>query len=318
VRDDRARQGIAPADDPHVAWTGWLDPLPRENVVADGQVVSANERRGPESSAIGTTFAPPHRARRLHELMDGRADLAPSDFETFHGDTRLPILGEVLALLDRCEPALPGRPVREAIRRWDGRMDADSPGAAAYAAWRSAFVSRLGVEPVFGPLAEPVVDDPVLAPWLDPTARIGVAVEGLITAEKPFGIYLARLAAAALDDAAGHPETWGETHVLTAVHAFEVLAPQLGAPTVPELPLSGDIDCVHVTGSQPGIGDECWRGSVARYVWDLADRQRSGWVVPLGASGDPRDPHHHDQLELWAEARLAPVVTDWELLSEEA
>jgi penicillin amidase len=52
-------------------------------------------------------------------------------------------------------------------------------------------------------------------------------------------------------------------------------------------------------------------------VWDLADRDRSGWAVPLGAAGDPRDPHHHDQLPLWADARLVPLVTDWARLTEE-
>ncbi len=249
--------------------------------------------------------------------MTGRADLTAADFADFHGDTLLPALDQVIALLDRAEPGLPGRPVRDAIRAWDGRMDADSPGAAAFAAWRSAFVSRLAVEPVFGPLAEPLTDDEVLAPWLDPTARIGLAVEGLVAAEKPFGIDLARLAAEALDDAAGHPDTWGESHVLTPIHAFELFTPDVDAPTVPEVPVSGDIDCVRCTGSQPGLADECWRGSVARYVWDLADRDNSGWVVPLGASGDPRSPHHHDQLIRWADARLVPLVTDWALLTEE-
>jgi penicillin amidase len=42
-------------------------------------------------------------------------------------------------------------------------------------------------------------------------------------------------------------------------------------------------------------------------VWDLADRDASRWIVPLGASGDPADPHHHDQLELWATGRLVAV-----------
>ena len=78
--------------------------------------------------------------------------------------------------------------------------------------------------------------------------------------------------------------------MLTPIHAFEVLAPDLAAPTVPEMPVSGDIDCVRCTGSQPGLADECWRGSVARYVWDLADRDNSGWVVPLGAVRRPAQP----------------------------
>ena len=67
---------------------------------------------------------------------------------------------------------------------------------------------------MFGPLGDPVTDDPVLTPWLDPITRLGAAVETLLAAEEPFGIDLTSLAATALDDAAGHPETWGETHVL--------------------------------------------------------------------------------------------------------
>jgi penicillin amidase len=37
----------------------------------------------------------------------------------------------------------------------------------------------------------------------------------------------------------------------------------------------------------------------------------------MGAAGDPRSPHHLDQLEAWAEGRLLPIVTDWEQLTEE-
>ena len=318
VRDERNRRGIVSADDPHTAWTGWLDPLPREDIAADGQLVTANERRGPESTAIGTTFAPPHRARRLHDLMAGRADLTPADFASFHGDTLLPILDQVVALLDRSEPGLAGRPVRERIRRWDGRMDAGSPGAAAYAAWRSAFVSRLsggaGVRaagrpghrrPGAGALAGP--DHPDRCGRRDPARRRGAV------RHRP-------------DQAGrnrprrrrGPPRDLGRDARAHADPRVRGAGARPGGTAVPETPVSGDIDCVRCTGSQPGLADECWRGSVARYVWDLADRDNSGWVVPLGASGDPRDSHHHDQLALWAEARLAPIVTDWDRLTEEA
>ncbi len=73
-REDANRRGIIDAADPGAAWRGWLTDLPRHDVARDGHVVTANERRGPESDPIGTTFAPPHRARRLHELLDGRGD----------------------------------------------------------------------------------------------------------------------------------------------------------------------------------------------------------------------------------------------------
>ena len=96
VRDDGNRRGVADATDPATAWTGWLDPLPRTDVPPDGQVVTANERRGAESEPVGTTFAPPHRAQRLHDLMAGRTDLTAADFADFHGDTLLPALDQVI------------------------------------------------------------------------------------------------------------------------------------------------------------------------------------------------------------------------------
>ena len=85
---------------------------------------------------------------------------------------------------------------------------------------------------------------------------------------------------------------------------------------LPQLPLSGDSDCVRCCVSYPAMSAECSRGSVARYVWDLADRTAGGWVVPVGAAAMPGDPHHHDQLPLWAAGELAPIVTDWDELTE--
>lgn len=315
-RDDANRRGIVDATDPGAAWRGWLCDLPRHDVPPDGHVVTANERRGPESDAIGTGFAPPHRAVRLHALLEGRADLTATDFAAFHGDDlSLPAL-TLRELVREEAPDGPGAVVRDAILAWDGRMGATSVGAAAFAAWRSALVVRLAAEPVFAPLLEEV-HDRVFAPWLDAAGWIGLALESLAAAGAPYGIDLRAHARAALDDAAGHPATWGATHVVTPAHAFDVASLELEAPPIPALPVSGDTDCVRCTGSVPGLTDACFRGSVARYVWDLADRSASGWVVPLGAHADPRDPHHHDQLPLWAAGALAPVVTDWDQLSEE-
>lgn len=318
TRAEANRHGVVDAADPGAAWTGWLTDLPAHTVPPEGQVVTANERRGPESAPIGTGFAPPHRAARIHQLLDGRDDLTAEDFRAIHDDALLLPAPLFQDFLRGVEPGEPGAGVREAILAWDGRMEATSHGAAAFAAWRSAFTLRLAAQPVFAPLAEPLVEDQVLRPWLDVASRVGGALESLIEAGAPFGLDLPALARDALDDAAGHPATWGATHVVTPVHAFDVYATGLEPPPVPPLPVSGDIDCVRCTGSVPGLTDASWRGSACRYVWDLADREAGGWVVPLGAVGDARHPHHLDQLPLWAAGELAPVVTDWDRLSEDS
>jgi penicillin amidase len=148
-------------------------------------------------------------------------------------------------------------------------------------------------------------------------AGVGLALEPLANARTPFGIDLRRLATAALADAAGHPEQWGDTHVFTPTHAFDLADVELAPPPLPATSVSGDIDTVRCTGWLPGVTDEAYRGSVARYVWDLDDRARSRWVVPMGAAGDPRSPHHADQLAAWARAELLPVELEWERLTPE-
>jgi len=313
VRDDANRRGIVPGRGADT-WRGWVE-LPRHDVPPDGQVVTANERRGSESELLGNEFAPPHRAARIHALLRGRDQLTVADFEAILGDcfaiTALPLC----ALVRELAPGPAGAAVRDTILEWDGVMAAESPGAAAFAAWRSALAARLCAEPVLAPLLDDSAYGPLFAPYLSLVASVGLALEPLAGARTPFGIDVRRLATEALEDAAGHPGTWGETHVLAATHAFDLADGDLAPPALPVTPLAGDVDTVRCTGWLPGLTDVAYRGSVARYVWDLADPGNSGWAVPLGASGDPRSPHHVDQLEPWADAKLLPVELDWSRLT---
>ncbi|MFW6776039.1 GNAT family N-acetyltransferase [Nocardioides sp. CPCC 205120] len=315
-RPDRHRRGVVPASQagPDGGWNGWLSDLPRHDVPSGGQVVTANERRGPESEPIGASFAPPHRARRITQLLDGRTGLDADDFAAVHRDTLLLAAARTQAVLAALpEPGPAGVPVRAAVLAWDGHADAGSTGAAAFAAWRSALVRLLVAEPVFDALRDPTTYGGELAPYQSLTARLALALDTLLEADRPFGVDVAALAVRAFEDAAGHPATWGETHVLDPAHGFELLGVDLDAHPVPlvtpRVALSGDGDTVRCTGSLPGTTDASWRGSVARYVWDLADRGRGGWVVPLGASGHP-GPHSHDQLDLWVRGELLPCPPD--------
>lgn len=304
--------GRVPVRDGSGAWVDWLADPNRAEIPADGHVVTANERRGPESEAIGTVFAAPYRAARLHALLDGRSDLTRDDYVAFHNDALLQSVPMVTALV-------PG-----AFDDFDGVMDAGSAEAARYAAFRSALVLRLSAEPAFAELFAPLAGhqhEEIFAPWLNATYRIALSLPRLANettaGHRPFGIDLVAHAEAALADveATGAPATWGTTHLTDPVHWFGHLTDR-EYDELPRLPLSGDADCVRCCVSFPAITDECSRGSVARYVWDLADRAAGGWVVPTGAHGLPVDAHHHDQLPLWAAGELAPIVTDWDALTE--
>jgi penicillin amidase len=209
-------------------------------------------------------------------------------------------------------------------------MDADSAAAGAYAAVRGAVVRRLAAHPAFAALSTPPAYPEVLLPWLALLPRVGFALEHLLRAEELYGIDRAGIVRAAVEEvaavagvaveevavqqhapAAGAGRgTWGDTHRLAPWRA-------LADPSYEGPGLSGDHDCVLCTSAVPGLTDLSARGPAARYVWDLADREASRWVVPLGASGIPGSPHQRDQLPLWAKGDLVPVVTDFTKLKLE-
>jgi penicillin amidase len=323
--------------------------VPPGPVVVEDVAVDANERPACPEIDLGHTYAPPHRARRIRALLDAAGgDGTAADQSRVHADTLLGGADDLLRWLDETEvdegvrgigtggvahrrhPAS----VRAArrLRAWDRRMDADGADAALFAAWRSALARRVAAHPALAPLHASHGLDPVFAPWLSVTARVADALSALLDAAW-LGIDGAGEAWSALGevvdglgDAADHDRAepdrtgaapvWGDTHRVLGLHVL-LDVPGAVVPCVPSLPLGGDTDTVRCTASVPGISDVCVRGSVARWVWDLADRDASRWGVPFGASGDPRSPHFADQLAAWADAETVPVVTDWTLLRHE-
>lgn len=306
-RDNGLR--VVPAWEPGHEWHGAHDPMPREPV--DGMAVMANARG--LASPLGVEFAPPHRADRIARLLEASKDWTAPEMAVIHTDTHLasarPLLSLIAALPDL---GLAAREVRDRLLCWNRRMGADSTDAALFAAVRGAVVRRLAAHPTLAVLAEPPAYPALFQPWLALVPRVAYALETLLTGgpvPEPDRLAAVR---AALEEVASAPpaEPWGATHRL---------APWAALPDADdEWPgLDGDHDCVLSTSSVPGVTDLSARGPAARYVWDLARREDSLWVVPFGASGVPGDPHRRDQLPLWLRGALAPVITDWNQLTEE-
>ncbi|MDT3399245.1 penicillin acylase family protein [Streptomyces sp. B1866] len=329
LRSRRARLRPVPAWEPGHAWRGWHDPLPRAEV--DGVAVMANARG--TAGPLGVEFAPPHRERRIRRLLAESATWSGKGMAAIHTDTCLPSAAALLDLVAglpegpglSADPGLSAeaRRLRERLLGWDRRMDADSREATAYAAVRSAVVRRVASLPSLTGLADlPSSADPaagsgypdVFAPWLALVPRVAFALEPLLTTRHVPGLDRPETVRAALEEVAAVHRSlppWGEVHRLAPWQA-------LPAEEAPDWPgVAGDHDCVLSAMSVPGVTDRCPRGPAARYVWDLARREDSLWVVPLGASGVPGDAHYRDQLALWLRGELIPVVTDWDELTEE-
>ncbi|MBM7517275.1 penicillin acylase family protein [Nocardioides nitrophenolicus] len=300
--------GRVPERGPDRRWTGgWVAPLPRRT----GPVlVTANDRAAADFDRIGADFAPPHRARRIRELLDEQAaagPLTPESVAAVLADDRqtagAALLDTMATLVDLDGPAAA---LRERLLGWDRRMAATSVDAALFARVRAAVVDGLAAAPVLAGVDVSPHGD-LLAPWFDLRGRIRLCLPVILAADKPFGVDVLQLVAEALAEVAAQPEpaSWGSAHVgvpLTAHQQFGLAAPDGAAP--PYLPLAGDDDCVLATRAVDGAGP-CVHGPVARWVWDLAGASR--WVVPLGASGDPSSPHHHDQLAVWAAGGTLPL-----------
>lgn len=300
--------GRIPRRDADRRWTGtWVTDLPRRT----GPVlVTANDRATPDFERVGADFAPPHRARRLRGLLDELAaagPLTPETVATVLADDRqtagAALLDTVSSLLDLTGPAAR---LRDRLLAWDRRMAAGSVDAALFARVRAAVVEGLYDAPgLAGVDGSPHGE--LFAPWFDLRGRLRLCLPAILAADKPFGVDVHQVVADALEQVAAQPvpAAWGTGHVVVPLTPHQQLglpAPEGTAP--PYLPLSGDDDCVLATRALGGTG-ACVHGPVARWVWDLAGDSR--WVVPLGASGEPDSPHHHDQQAVWAAGRTIPV-----------
>ncbi|MFF5968525.1 penicillin acylase family protein [Streptomyces collinus] len=301
---------VVPAWEPGHEWRGW-HATPRAGLT-DGVAVMANQR-GP-AAPLGVEFAPPHRADRITALLAGKERWSAADMPAIHTDTHLASASPLLDRLAALDDLTPGAAaLRDRLVGWNRRMDAGSADAALYAAVRGAVVRRLAAHPALAALTTPPVYPEVFQPWLALVPRVGFALEHLLRAGELFGVDRPAAVRAAIEEVALRPPAgvWGDTHRLAPWRALEPEQPY------DEPGLSGDHDCVLCTSGVPGLTDRAARGPAARYVWDLARREDSRWVVPLGASGVPGSPHHRDQLPLWLAGDLVPVVTDWTKMKKE-
>jgi penicillin amidase len=336
------RRSLANAWLPVPGWDGaheWTGAIPFEAmpVVRDpatGWIATANSRvTGPDyPDYIGLDYAPDFRTRRLVARLAALQGATVADMQAIHAD-RVSLPGRELAVLLGSLPD-GDRDVKDGLallRGWDGTMDRDSAAAAVYAAFRERLVRDL-MTPLLGPLAAEAFagaprgavahvarvksrlvewiragDRTILPPgtdWPAALARaLGAAVAGLRERLGP------------------DPATWrwGALHTTEPHHPLALVQPELGRwLDPPRVAVGGDGDTVQNAGFIAAAGYGVSATSVARYVFDLGDWERSAWVIPLGVSGHPGSPHYADQVTPWSEGRLLPMRYDWTRIRREA
>lgn len=303
-----------PGDDPAHDWTGLVpdDALPRAVDPATGAIVTANQRVTTRDYPylLNDDAAGPSRAERIWARLGDRVGLTGDDQAAIHTDT-VTLPGRALAARLAAVDADTAR----VLDGWDGAMDAGSAAAALVAQVRHE-LCRLVVERLPAALrTNPFAAWEPPATALPPVARVAGAIghwvaddDTTVLRGAPWEPLLVEALAAARATLADDTP-WG------AIHAVAPLHPARGLDTgLDDLvrwrsgPLSGGSDCVMATNQVGGLTTDAMNGSTTRYVWDLADRARSGWVVPLGSSGHPGSPHAFDQAAAWASGELFPVL----------
>lgn len=126
------------ADDSH-EWTGYIpfDKLPSAYDPPSGIIATANSRVSPDGYpyTLSTEWVPPYRTERIYQLLRQDKKFVPSDMLAIQTDVysavdRFLAQRFVYAVDHAARPSERAKKAAEILRKWDGRLTIDSPGAA--------------------------------------------------------------------------------------------------------------------------------------------------------------------------------------------
>ncbi len=290
-------------------WTGWVpfNDLPHAFNPTSGHVVTANNKIVADDYPYLVTkdWDVPFRAERIE------AGLAAEPRQSIEGSTR--IQGDLVSLSARklLPLLLAVPPVGEAQRRahdllrpWDGTMAADRPEPLLFSAWARALTKRL-LAPRLGELfsafwrLNPLITESILTEHRDWCARI------------PAGDCDAAVRLA-LQDALDELDQrwggtmgswrWGNAHPAFFGHPLFDRIPGLAAVFDRGIGVGGGNDTVNAAAMRFADTDHPYRdihGPALRAIYDLADLERSVFLITPGESGIAASPHYADLIGPW-------------------
>jgi penicillin amidase len=291
-------------------WIGWAagPDLPHIVAPASGRLVNANEPvvgdAGEDHPFLGRDSFGDWRARRIRTLLRGSDRLTAADFTHFQTDTVSEFARQVLPTL-RATPVSEGTAARAQalLKGWDGTMAIDTPQPLIFNAWVAAFYRTIlhdaGIRPdQGGPLPEFVafVLSRGAADWCaggdcGPAlkAALDAAVKPLIASHGP-------------DPGAWR---WGDAHQVSFSHPLLSQIPLLGPLSTARIAAPGDDTTIDRGGTNWALQDV--HGPSYRGVYDLADLDRSLFVVTPGQSGHIMSRHARDFLTRWRDGATVPL-----------
>ncbi|MCH9020507.1 MAG: penicillin acylase family protein, partial [Proteobacteria bacterium] len=312
----------APGSSGAFDWSGFVpfDELPRALNPPSGRIVTANNRIVADDYPhfITRDWAPPYRARRITGLLEGRRHTLES-FRAIQADTTSLMARAMTPHLLRAEPeTAAARAAQALLADWRGDMARDRPEPLIFSAWYRA-LTRLVYADELGPLFDaawglrPLFMRSVLdgdqAAWCDDTTTQAVENCPEMTA-RALDSGVAELAARYGDDPAAW--RWGDAHPAVLAHRVFRGRPLLGALFGISIANGGDPFTVNAAGYALRDPDRPFaqnHGPVFRAIYDLADLERSLFVLTTGQSGNPLSRHYRDFVERWRDHRPFTIPT---------
>jgi len=278
-------------------------------------------------------WRPGDRATRLELALDealGRGSLTLRSAADLLFDAGAPRATRVVTAIDgmaRRGGPLPAeaQEVATLLKRWDGRFDADSAGAAAY---------HLAIEHLLGhllrePFGDGLFERYLAAPHVQPQTAVERLILRAATLRQPGGwtdeSVVTEAARASLRETwvslnqrlgpTRDRWSWGGLHRV----AFERLGrTETDSSEGYVFPASGSGQTLSFTRHRPGISFDVERTALYRVAIDLGSQDRFLSSLTPGQSEHPGHPHFVDGISRWTHGRLALFATSRLVIEEQS
>ncbi|WP_394831235.1 penicillin acylase family protein [Pendulispora rubella] len=309
-------------------WTGFIpwEDLPQVRNPESGKIVTANQKITPLGypHSISSDWVRPYRSERISTLLDATAKHATGSFEKIqldlHSGSAAVLLPHLIALGGAAARDGDEKAIFQRLRGWNGDMVGTSLEPLVFAAWVRE-LDRVMYEDEVGDLFPMVwaerIDflDHVLSNvdgqnrWCDDvrTPSPESCQEAVETAYRNTMAYLKKEFGTHYED-----WTWGAAHPSHSAHMVLGQVPLLGRWFNVDVPGVGDNETVNVGGYAVDAPEQPFCSGVGpgfRAVYDLADLEKSVFVLSTGQSGHPLSSHYRDLNALWSRGEYVPLRT---------
>lgn len=315
----RAGDGAWPVDgaDGQHDWTGWVagDALPHSVNPPSGELVNANEPTEAPGFPVnlGRDVYGDWRAARIRARLAAKQPQTLSDMADIQMDVVSDYARRLLPVLTALTlPANdPAAAAANLLRHWNGSMARDLSQPLIFNAWIHDFGNAVLKASGVDPDAAPVLMDAFIQSLLLPAPK-GTTSGKASPADLWCHGDCQPLLRQSLEQAVGELKHfygddaddwhWGRAHEALFAHPLLSRLPVIGFLGRIEIAVGGDASTINVAA--PGFLPRrqeftAVHGPELRGVYDIANLDRSLFVIAPGQSGDVLDPHAFDFLQRW-------------------